>query len=100
MRSIARPRYRTAKIGTEVPNTCRKHSLRWANADQIQYRRHPIDEQEEIQKAAEENDPQQHGLQGIPLAEQHPDRVAPRDVNGIALRRSDVEASEQGEVAR
>jgi hypothetical protein len=54
----------------------------------------PENEQEEIQEAAKEDDPQERRLPRIPLTEQHPDRIALGDIETSRLSwcMSDVEA--------
>ena len=83
----------------KIPHARREDRLRRGEPDHGQHRRHPISEQEQIHQAAEVDDPQQHGLQRIALAEQHHteqrfDRVFPRQIDGVgtALRRRNIEA--------
>jgi len=46
----------------------------------MQHLRQPVDEQEQVHQAAKVDDPQQHGLQRITLAEQHLDRIVAGEV--------------------
>src|ERR1700733_5743475 len=92
MRSMARPKYRTAKI---APKSLRLDAnTACAGLMRIRVRTVGIQvgEQEQVQQAAEVNDAQQYGLQGVSLAEQHLDCIAAREIDPTPFRWSNVEA--------
>jgi hypothetical protein len=67
----------------------------------VQYLGQPITEQKQVHQTAEEDHPQQHGLQRIAPAEQHSDRVASGEVEAFgSLPRCHVEALQQCDLAR